>query len=174
MSYTWDAVFGIVLPIEGKLSLDPKDQGNYTPAGVLKGTKYGISAHAFPDEDIANLTLDRAKALAKLRYWDVIRGDELHPWLALLLFDSSYNEGDAAAVKHLQRALGIAPDGVFGGQTLLACEMAIHRSNLLWLMAEYTTQRNLSYTRDAGFAEYGHSWFARTALVLAQATQVHS
>lgn len=171
---TWDSVFGIVMLIEGALSMDPRDPGNFTPAGVLKGTKYGISARSFPNVDIANLTLDAAKALAKPKYWDVIRGDDLHPWLALLMFDSSYNEGDEPAVKHLQVALGIAPDGKFGGQTLMAVELRIAKTGLVWLLAEYTTQRNLSYTRDKDFSTYAHSWLSRTATVLIQATTLHS
>lgn len=171
---TWDQVFGIVMPIEGALSMDKNDPGNYTPAGVLKGTKYGISAHAFPNVDIANLTLDQAKALAKPKYWDVIRGDNLHPWLALLMFDSAYNEGDEAAVKHLQISLGITQDGQFGGQTLMAAELRIAKAGITWLLAEYTTQRNLSYTRDTKFSTYAHSWLSRTATVLIQATSLHS
>lgn len=154
--------------------MDPKDPGNYTPAGVLKGTKYGISARSFPDVDIANLTLDAAKVLAKPKYWDPIRGDQIHPWMACIMFDSSYNEGAEVATKHLQIALGIAADGQFGGQTLLAMEMRIARSNLQWLLAEYTCQRNLSYTRDTQFSDYAHSWFARSALILVLATTLHS
>lgn len=171
---TWDQVFGIVMSIEGVLSMDPSDPGNYTPAGVLKGTKYGISAKSFPGVDIANLTLDQAKALAKPRYWDAVRGDEVHPWLAMLMFDSSYNEGPEVAIKHLQVSLGIAIDGVFGGQTLMAMELRIARSTLVWLLAEYTTQRNLSYTRDTQFGTYAHSWLSRTATVLIRATTLHS
>lgn len=171
---TWDQVFGIVMPIEGALSMDKNDPGNFTPAGVLKGTKYGISARSFPDVDIANLTLDQAKALAKPRYWDVVRGDAIHPWLALLMFDSAYNEGDETSVRHLQIALGIAQSGKFDGPTLMAAELRIAKSGITGLLAEYTTQRNLSYTRDKDFSLYAHSWFARTATVLIQATTLHS
>lgn len=171
---TWDIVFGLVVNIEAGYSVDPRDPGNFTPAGVLKGTKYGISAHAFPDVDVKNLTVDGAKALAKPRYWDVIRGDQLHPWLALLMFDSSYNEGPEESIKHLQVSLGLATNGRFDGQTLMATELKIAKTNITALMVEYTTQRNLSYTRDKGFSEFGHSWLSRTSLVLTQAMTLHS
>lgn len=162
------------MPIEGVLSMDPKDPGNYTPSGVLKGTKYGISARSFPSVDIANLTLEQAKAIAKPRYWDTIRGDEIHPWLALLLFDSSYNEGPDVAIKHLQATLGIAIDGAFGGQTLMAVELRLAKQGLYWVLAEYSTQRALNYTRDKEFETYAHSWLNRTATVLLEATKLHS
>ncbi len=46
---------------EGRFSRDPADPGNWTAGkvglGVLKGTKFGISAGAYPHLDIENLTL---------------------------------------------------------------------------------------------------------------------
>lgn len=161
----WDQAFAIVVGIEAGRSMDPKDPGNWTPAGVLKGTKYGISARAFPNEDIANLTLERAKFLAKPVYWDTVRADELAPGMALLMFDPAYNEGPSVAVKHLQLALGLVADGDFGPKTMGAVE----RAHLKDLMVEYTTQRSLGYARDSGFGTFGHSWIHRTIEVLMQA-----
>lgn len=157
----------MVVGIEAGLSMDPKDPGNFTLDGRLKGTKYGISARAFPNEDIANLTIERAKFLAKPKYWDTVRGDELVPALAWLMFDSSYNEGDNEAVKHLQKALGVEDDGDFGPQTMAAVLVAEH--GIKALLVEYTTQRCLSYTRDRDFNLFSHSWIHRTALMLANA-----
>lgn len=171
---TWDIVFGLVVNIEAGFTKDPRDPGNFTPAGVLKGTKYGISARGFPDVDIENLTVDQAKALAKPRFWDAIRGDQIHPWLGLIMFDSSYNEGPEESVKHLQVSLGLAQNGRFDGQTLMATELRITKTSITRVMLEYTTQRNLSYTRDTKFSEFGHSWLYRTAEVLVQATTLHS
>src|SRR5260370_488052 len=39
-----------------------------TPAGEQKGTKYGISARAYPNEDIKNLTKQRAAELFQRDY----------------------------------------------------------------------------------------------------------
>lgn len=165
----WDQAFQIVVGIEAGLSVDPKDPGNWTPQGVLRGTKYGISAHSFPNEDIANLTLDRAKLLAKPLFWDTIRGDLLPPSLALLMFDSSYNEGPPVAIRHLQLALGVLDDGDFGERTLAGVRSVSNAGHQPWLLAEYTTQRSLGYTRDTGFGTFGHSWIHRTVEVLMQA-----
>lgn len=55
------------LKYEGGYSSNRKDPGNWTGgkvgAGVLKGTKYGIAAHSYPNLDIKNLTLDDVKPI---------------------------------------------------------------------------------------------------------------
>src|SRR5215468_2796972 len=48
---------------------NPDDRGG--------ATKYGISQRAYPNEDIANLTEDQAKAIYKQDYWDRVSGDKL-------------------------------------------------------------------------------------------------
>jgi hypothetical protein len=63
-------------PTEGGLSLDANDSGNFTPDGRLVGSKFGISAHSYPDVDIPNLTIEQANLLRKVDFWDKVRGDE--------------------------------------------------------------------------------------------------
>ena len=74
---TFDLAFTRLIGNEGVLSMDPKDSGNWTGGkiglGKLKGSKYGISAASYPMVDIANLTLEGAKAIY-LR--DEIRGGD--------------------------------------------------------------------------------------------------
>lgn len=118
----FDQAFTIVVGEEGGLSMDPKDPGNWTGGkvnvGVLKGTKYGISAASYPEEDIANLTLAAAKTLAKRDYWDYFSGDSLPTAISFGLFDAGYNEGVGEATRLAQRALGLTVDGVLGRATL--------------------------------------------------------
>ena len=40
----WQRAYPFVLNMEGGLSTDRNDKGNYTPSGEFKGTKFGISA----------------------------------------------------------------------------------------------------------------------------------
>lgn len=93
----FDAAFSLVVSEEGDYSRNGADAGNWTSGrmgiGQLKGTKYGISAAAFPDLDIENLTLDQAKAIYKTHYWDFL-GLDTAPWgTALLRFDAAVNQG---------------------------------------------------------------------------------
>jgi lysozyme family protein len=81
----FDAAVGIVIGIEAGYVNDPKDPG--------LETKFGISKRRYPNEDIQNLTLDRAKALYQRDYWNS-NGCESMPWeQALLVFDASVNGG---------------------------------------------------------------------------------
>jgi lysozyme family protein len=79
----FDRMFEIVAGHEGCLTAHPADPGNWTDgavgAGICRGTKFGISAAAYPDLDIANLTLDAAKALYQRDYWQRIAGTVCQP-----------------------------------------------------------------------------------------------
>jgi lysozyme family protein len=97
---------------EGKTSMDPNDPGNWTGgkvfSGELRGTKFGISAKAFPNVDIQSLTLERAAQLYRLNYWiepKVYRVAERAPEVAVRLFDLGVNCGTGTAARMLQRAL---------------------------------------------------------------------
>ncbi len=108
MSYFEDA-FKVVIGHEGGLSLDPQDRGNWTSGvigkGTLKGTKYGISAAAYPDADIKNLSLADAHRVYKRDYWDRIYGDFLPPATALAAFDTAVNSGVTKAREFLTKTL---------------------------------------------------------------------
>lgn len=93
----FDRAFAIVVSIESGLSIDARDPGNWTGGevgrGKLNGTKYGISAARYPQEDILNLTIDRAKTLYQRDYWNP-QGCEHMEWgKALLVFDCAVNGG---------------------------------------------------------------------------------
>lgn len=81
----FDSAFGIIVGVEGGYVNDPKDPGGET--------RFGISKRRYPNEDIKNLTLDRAKFLYKRDYWNS-NGCDPMPWeQALLVFDSAVNGG---------------------------------------------------------------------------------
>lgn len=114
--------FAFVVGEEGTLSMDRGDKGNWTGGkvgvGELRGTKYGVSAAAYPNEDIPNLTLAGARTIAKRDYWDRFSGDSIPYPCALGMFDAGYNEGVAEAVRLAQKALGLTPDGLVGRATI--------------------------------------------------------
>jgi len=116
----FDSAISFTLQQEGggKMSMDPDDPGNWTGgkvgSGELWGTKYGISAAAFPDIDIQRLNLPRAIALYREHYWipcgaERIAGDA--PDLACRLFDLAVNCGTGTAGRMLQRAVNVVCTG---------------------------------------------------------------
>jgi lysozyme family protein len=119
---TFEEAFEKTLAVEKGWQSNYHDNGNWTGgrpgAGTLKGTKYGISAAAYPDEDIKNLTVERAKLLARRDYWDKLRCDQLPEPVRYDMFDVGFNAGIGPAAKLLQRTLGITEDGVIGKITI--------------------------------------------------------
>lgn len=120
----FDQAFRCVLGEEGGFSDNPADPGNWTGgavgSGERRGTKYGISAAAYPSLDIAALSLDQAKSLYRADYWTKAGCHFMRPSLALMVFDAAVNSGAARSVAWLQDALGVATDGQFGPHTLAA------------------------------------------------------
>jgi lysozyme family protein len=162
--------FAVVVGVEGGFQNDPRDTGNWTGgkcgAGVCKGTKYGISAAAYPNEDIAGLTLERAQALAKARYWDPLKLDQVDPRIAFQVFDTAYNGGYAA--KWLQQAAGLtgsAVDGSIGPATLAA----IASQDPDKVIMRFDACR-LEYLTDcATWPTYSRGWTKRVAANLRRA-----
>lgn len=109
---TFDESFERVIGHEGGLSDHPQDRGGLT--------KYGISRRSYPGEDIAGMTLERAKAIYRRDYWGPAGCDAVPDALRFDLFDMAVNSGVRAAVLTLQRAVGEVEDGILGPRTLQA------------------------------------------------------
>lgn len=138
----------LILKIEGGYVNDPKDPGGET--------KYGISKRAFPKEDILNLTEQRAKELYKKFYWDFCKCEELPYPLDIFLFDAAVNHGVIGAVRILQEALELKPDGILGEITISTIKKNGQDAALKFL-----AQRALFYTELDNFKRYGKGWFNR-------------
>jgi len=126
------SAFAEVLIYEGNYSNDPDDPGGET--------RYGISKRAFPDEDIANLTLDRAHDIYMEDYWKPLRcGNIGSQLIANELFEQGVNMGTGTAVMVLQESLNVLGaklevDGAIGPQTLEAVNTYRHTDALLKVM----------------------------------------
>lgn len=89
----FERAFEFVVGVEGELSLDPNDSGNYWE-GNLVGTKYGISGAVWGGRyDIPNLTLEQAKSIYYDHYWLASGADDLAWPLCLLHFDAAVQHG---------------------------------------------------------------------------------
>jgi lysozyme family protein len=85
----FDAAFLLVVGAEGGYVNNSIDPGGET--------KYGISRRAYPDLNIAALTIDDAKEIYRRDYWAPL-GLDAKPWgTALLKFDAAVNQGPVYA-----------------------------------------------------------------------------
>jgi len=120
----FDQAFETLLKHEGGFTDDPRDPGNWTGGrvntGKLLGTKFGIAANTYPDEDIRNLTVERAKQIYRRDFWDQVRADELPETIRHAMFDAAVNSGVQRAVRWLQSVVDTNMDGIIGPITLAA------------------------------------------------------
>lgn len=122
------AVMDEVFRHEGGMSMHRGDPGNWTGGrvgvGELRGTNFGIAAHAHPDVDIPNLTKEQAREIYRRKYWAPVRGDDLPAGIDLATMDPAVNSGVARGARWIQQALGVAADGRVGPITVAAAAKA--------------------------------------------------
>ena len=150
---SFDTAIERVLAEEGGYTDDARDAGGRT--------KYGISQSAYPSVDIANLTMDDAKAIYRRDYWDACRCDELPDRIAAALFDSAVNSGRAPASKWLQQALNVTADGVIGPQTIQAARQAA--GDVDGVLMRFYGYRLRMLSDLATWPAFGRGWARRVA-----------
>lgn len=97
MSEAFDRAFEETIGLEGGYVNDPDDAGGET--------NFGISKRSYPDEVIAEMTIERAKEIYRRDFWDRLLLNDLHPHVAGEIFDTAVNTGPRTATKIAQRAL---------------------------------------------------------------------
>jgi lysozyme family protein len=159
--------FAFTLGAEGGYSNNAADPGNWTGgaigSGELRGTKYGISAAAYPQLDIQSLTEDAAEAIYRRDYWAVLQGDALPLPVALVAFDAAVNAGPRRAIIWLQQAAGCNADGALGPATLAA----IGSAGALAVARDALARRLDFSARLPAWQVFGLGW-ARRIIALAE------
>jgi lysozyme family protein len=145
----FDAAFARLIGHEGGYVNDPKDPGGET--------KFGISKRSYPGENIANLTLERAKELAYRDYWGPAGCDAVPDVCKFDLFDMAYNSGPTRAIQTAQKACGETEDGILGPLTL----QAIQSMHPIRFVARFNGARMLFMTDLKNWPAHGKGWMRR-------------
>lgn len=132
----FNLVIDLVIYDEGGEVNDPDDLGGHT--------KFGITKARYPNEDIANLTIERAKYLYYRDFWKRFYCSRLYTGCDYFFFDMTVQHGKAVEI--LQRAVGAQEDNIIGPKTLAKC-MEFEPEELLERMA---SQRAIYYLRVIG------------------------
>lgn len=140
-----------VLTNEGGYCLGPRDPGGET--------KFGISKRAYPHLDIKSLTREQAIAIYKTDFWDRVQGDELPRQFAFQALDAAVNHGIGNAVRWMQRAVGVADDGIFGPLS----RAAVRRFDTADLLLLFNAERLEFYAKLTAFDAFGRGWVRRVA-----------
>lgn len=116
----FEQAFNKVLLVEGGFSDHAADPGGKTMYGITEAVARQVGYRG----DMRELPLDLAKRIYKDRYWDTVKAEQLPPAVRYVVFDAAVNSGPGQSAKWLQRALGVADDGVIGPRTLAAANAA--------------------------------------------------
>ena len=131
MNKVFNKAFEETVGIEGGYVNDPLDSGGET--------KFGITKTQYPNLDIKDLTIEKAKEIYKEDYWDIrrLRLDNVAHYsndkIAIELFDTAVNLGQPTAANILQESLNLLNrneedfddlivDGFIGPKCLTALE----------------------------------------------------
>ena len=83
-------------------------------------TNMGITKKYYPDEDIKNLTQERATMILYKDYWLKHKINMLPIEISDIVFDDAVVQGQTTAIRNLQKALNIKADGIIGPKTINA------------------------------------------------------
>jgi lysozyme family protein len=170
----FEQAFKVVVGHEGGYTANTADPGNWTGGrcgtGECRGTNWGISAAAYPQLDIASLSLTQAQDIYRRDYWDHLQCDKLPPGLALLVFDAAVNAGVGKAAQWLQAVAGAPQDGVIGPATLAAVQA---KSGKSWeLCADFQANRLIFMAGLATWRTFGKGWARRLCQLPFEAVQM--
>lgn len=161
-NYVFNQAFEHIMKWEEGYINDRYDRGGET--------KYGISKRQYPDLDIPNLTLEKAKLIYERDYWNKMRLSLLESTKIMVeIFDFGVNAGPKRAIIAIQRALKLIDfevrvDGIIGNKTVSAINFATKHYESALLMAfkgyEFLHYKNI-VLRNPSQKRYIRGWMAR-------------
>ena len=166
MISNWQKSFELMLKSEGGYVNNPADPGGMTNLGVTKATWENWVGRGSDEAEMRGLTPEKVEPLYKKKYFDAVRGDELPMGLDYLMFDFAVNAGAGRAIKTLQTAVGVTPDGGFGPMTMAAVQ-AVDPNELI---ERFSQAKEDFYRSLTTFATFGKGWLNRVADVKVKAS----
>jgi lysozyme family protein len=168
MINNFEQALASVLKSEGGFQTDINDRGNILPDGRAGSTNLGVTQAAWESyvghpvtwNDMRTLTSEKIAPFYKRKYWDVVHGDELPTGVDYMAFDLAVNTGPGRAIKLLQEAIGVTPDGVLGPLSL----SAIHNIPAKQMIERFTDTKE-KYYKSLNNPTYEHGWLNRVTSV---------
>ena len=154
----FDECFAALIAHEGGFADLENDPGGKTRFGVTEA----VARAAGYGGDMRQLPLSLAKAIYRSQYWDAVRGDELPDGVRYYVFDAAAASGVRQSILWLQRALGVAADGVLGPVTIAAANAA----NPDRLKARLLSQRLRFMAGLSNWPSFSRGWSRRVADLL--------
>lgn len=147
----FDQIIDRILAHEGGYVNNPRDPGGET--------QWGISKRSYPTLNIRALTRKDAIEIYRRDFWQRVQGDRLPRGFAFQVVDAAVNHGIGNAVRWMQRAAGVADDGVIGPKTMTA----VAASSVADLVLLFNAERLEFYAKLGTFDTFGRGWTRRVA-----------
>ena len=151
----FDQAFERLIAHEGGYVNHPNDPGGETNWGI---TKRVALAHGYTG-DMRRLTREQAKEIYHTAYWHRSGAPNYDAAVGFQVFDIAVNHGIGNAVRMLQRAVGVADDGVVGPRTL----SAINSTSVTDLLMLLNAERLEFFAKLSTFDTFGRGWTRRVA-----------
>lgn len=159
----FDQAFERLIAHEGGYVNHPDDPGGETNWGITART---ARANGYTGS-MRELTRRQAREIYRVAYWGRARADDYDPAIGFQLFDAAVNHGIGNAIRFLQRAVGVADDGIVGPQTVAV----INSMQTTDVLARFNAERLDFYTRLSTWPSFGRGWVRRVAENLRYASE---
>lgn len=155
MTLTFDEVFERTMGHEGGYVNNPKDPGGETIWGITIAT---ARVNGYTGA-MRYMKRDQAKEIYRKAYWERAKCAQYNSAIGFQMFDAAVNHGIGNAIRILQRAVGVADDGLIGKITL----SAINQKSLDDVLVLFNAERLEFYAKLKTFPEFGRGWTRRVA-----------
>jgi lysozyme family protein len=163
-----DEIIDEILSAEGGYVDDPADRGGCTNFGITLATLAEWRGGEVDCEDVRALTETEARDIYYNEYIQRPGFDRLPREIQPLMVDSAVQHGPRAVIKWLQKAVGAAPDGVIGPQTINAVMGSdlehVHNS----VLAKRVRFYGAIISNDHSQARFAEGWMNRVTKFLTQ------
>lgn len=152
----------IILRAEGGYVNDPDDPGGETNFGITTRTYHAfLKRSGHQPRSVKEISEDEVRAIYWYSYWVPAQCDRL-PWpLKLIHFDCAVNTGVSAAIRQLQRALGLQDDGIMGPITVARCAPAGPRESYRYLLERAFFYRSVARRTPTSAKFLAGGWLGR-------------
>ena len=136
-------------------------EGGYTEGEGDPGgeTNWGISKRSYPTLPIKELTRSQAISIYYRDFWLKAGCENFEDGVGYQLIDSAINSGITQSVRFLQRAVGVADDGVIGTVT----EKAVANTSEAKMIMLFNAERLEFMTKLKNWPVHGKGWARRIA-----------
>ena len=163
------ACLKVVLDNEGGFADDPQDPGGPTKQGVTLNMLSAYLGRSATIADLKALTPRQLGDIYSHYFWRPAHAADCPAGVDLMVLDAAVNSGPARAVRWLQQAVGVMPDGAVGPATLKALG-AEPPERVITLYAALRT----SFLRGLPDASHFPGWFSRVTRTAASAQAMAS